>query len=451
MGSGHSTFETIAEAITPYGLYKSITGGGFNEKPASAPTPSQPPSAPYSEGLAGIGQILSGKRGPSAPSSEQPPMKIPKTFTPQDPELSTPFSDPVLQVLNQPFPSSQNTSTSIQSLYSGLQSLGSNDLFNTPATTKTSLFQLAKIENTLSPDYVSSAEFEQFQSNLQFLTDRSLISSHEVNELMQALQQSNDPVEDFLQEEKIQNVSRQIAQQPALIQQVAMDHHSILQLLHEPLNPSTMAVLISGMVEHSHIDDSRKSVAMSALKQEAVQNPILKQALNQLQSSYTQTGNQRPSQTGGKQRPSYTGEKLPPQNESGGKGVQQSTTHLLESGATNIMEGYGSYKTGGSLASAAQKAQGYIQGEGAVSELIGSEAAQGLSTGLAEVAPVLEGLGEVGAVVAVASGVNDLLTAIGVTHENYVNEAINYVENTVEDAFDNVYHKAKDFFASIFS
>jgi hypothetical protein len=429
-------------------------------------------SPKYSEGLAGIGQILSGRpltqqqptpaptqppivqkrpQSSSPTDSQPPPLKIPKTFGPNDPELQSQFKDPVLETLNQPYPSVNNVPSSVQSIYQGLKSMGANDLFNTPATTKSSQFELAKIENTLDPDYVSSSEYEQFQSNLQFLTDRNLISAHEVKQLISSIQQSKDPVEDFLQGDTIQGLSQQVLKNKAMIQQAAMDHQSILQIMHEPLNGATMAILISGMVEHSHIEGERKQSAMQALKQEAARNSILKQALDFLQSSYQQTGNSNPSQSKGAQRPSYTGEKLPPQNESGGKGVQQSTAHLLESGATNIMEGYGSYKTGGSLASAAQKAQSYIQGEGAVSEIIGSEAAQSISTGLAEAAPVLEGLGEVGAAVAVASGVNDLLTAIGVTHENYVNEAINYVENTVEDAFDNVYHKVGDFFSNLFS
>jgi hypothetical protein len=456
-------------------------------------------SAPvYSEGLGGMGQILSGRTAqqpqqpstpkpsltsqlpqilnpqrrvaqeivepdkaataitqkrpqPSTPTPPEPPIKIGKTFGPNDSELERQFKDPVLETLNQPYPSVNNISSSVQSIYEGLKSMGSNDPFNHPATTKSSQFELAKIENTLDPDYVSSNEYEQFQSNLQFLTDRNLISAHEVKQLISSIQQSKDPVEDFLQGDSIQGLSRQVVQNKGMIQQAAMDHQSILQIMHEPLNAATMAILISGMVEHSHIEGERKQSSMQALKQEAARNSILKQALDFLQSSYQQTGNSNPSQSKGAQRPSYTGEKLPPQNESGGKGVQQSTTHLLESGATNIIEGYGSYKTGGQLASAAQKAQSYIQGEGAVSEIIGSEAAQSISTGLAEAAPVLEGLGEVGAAVAVASGVNDLLTAIGVTHENYINEAINYVENTVEDAFDNVYHKVGDFFSNLFS
>lgn len=439
MAEGNPMVQTI------YGIKpQQPTSSSATPQPSSAPTPEQ--TSDFKNNVR-MGPGVQMKRpAPSVPE-EQPPTKI--QYTTQRPseealDLSGPSS-------KQHFPESyedeiknsgvQDSKSSPSATYDDLKSMGAQDLFNIPESVASTQYKLSSLMNILPTDYTNSSEFTQFRDNLNFLSNRNLLSKHEMDTWMNTLKQSTDPIEDFIQPEETQQLQQKVSEDPSLLHQLSLHPQQLLQWMHEPLSPLSFAVMAFGTLEHNDWTPDRKQKALQAMISESKSNSIMKQGLQWVSQALQSTQGQiNPSQ-----RPSFRSSN--PVNDSSGSsgGVHQKGD--LFKGASNILEGYGSYKTGSGLGSYARKAEKYVQGESAVSEIIGIENAQKLAGGISRVAPVAEGLGEAGAVIAIAEGVNEVTTALGITKENYVGEGISWVSNKIEDAFQNVLSSVKHLFS----
>lgn len=362
---------------------------------------------------------------PPASEEEQPPTKI--QYTIQRP------SQEALDL--------SGAKTSAPASYDELKTMGAQDLFNIPESSASAQYKLSSLMNVLPTDYTNSSEFIQFRDNLNFLANRNLLSKHEMDTWMQTLKQSADPIEDFIQPEETQQLQQQVSQNPALLHQLSLHPQQLIQWMHEPLSPLSFAVMAFGTLEHNDWTPDRKQKALQAMINESKSNATMNQGLQWVsQALQSSQGQLNPSQ-----RPSFRSSE--PVNDSSGTsgGVHQKGD--LVKGVSNILEGYGTYKTGSGLGSYARKAEQYVQGESAVSEIIGLENAQKLAGGISRIAPAAERLGEVGAVVGIAEGVNEVTTALGITKENYIGEGISWVTNKVEDAFQNVISGIKHLFS----
>jgi hypothetical protein len=325
--------------------------------------------------------------------------------------------------------------------YQELKNIGAQDSFNTPESVASAQYKLSSLLNLLPTDYTNSSEFVQFRNNLNFLTNRNLLSQHELNTWMQTLQQSSDPIEDFIQPEETDQIQQQVVRNPSLLFQLSLHPQQLIQWMHEPLSPLSFAIMAMGTLEHSEWTSDRKQKALQAMSSEASSNPVMKQGLQWVsQALQSSQGKINPSQ-----RPSYQPLPRPVNDAEGGGGVHQKGD--LMKGTGDILEGYASYKTGSGLGQYARKAEQYIQGEGAVSEIIGIENAQKLAGGISSLAPAAERLGEVGAVIGIAEGVNEVTTALGITKENYIGEGISWVTDKVEDGFQNFISGVKHLFS----
>jgi hypothetical protein len=412
MGAGNPMVQAI------YGTQKSA--------PASQPQPPTPPQPSTVQSFQtvqdAIGRGLGMKRFLEERKNqpEEPPAKISKPNEP--PNRIIPGFTQIENIDEKP------------ATYDELKNMGAHDIYNIPETSQTAQYKLSSILNVLPTDYTLSTEFNQFRDNLNYLSSRNLLSKHEMSSWMQTLQRSTDPIEDFIQPEQHEELEKQVAQQPELLHQLSLHPEQLIQWMHQPLSPLSYAVMVMGTLEHNEWTPERKQVALRAMQQEAQQNPMMKQGLNWVQQALQKTNGQiNPSQ-----RPSYNSNEMSKNLIDGGGGVHQGGD--LVKGATDIFEGYTAYRTGTGLGSWARKAQEAVQGESVISSIIGTENAVKVAGGVSRLAPVAERLGEVGAVVGIAEGVNEITTAIGLTKENYIGEGISWIENKVEDAFQNVVH-----------
>lgn len=442
MGALHSISESMGASNPLVQVIYGIKPTPPAQPAAQAqPQQSQPQSSTISSHTQVISRTFAPGLGNIASRLAPGPVKRPEPETPVE---NPPAPKKPTMTIQKPPPESLDLERSSSSkpppaTYEDLKTMGAHDIYNIPESTKSVQYKLSSLLNLLPTDYTNSSEFSQFRSNLDFLSNRNLLSKHEFSTWLDTMQKSSDPIEDFIRPEVQDDLEQKVNQDPSVLHTLSLHPDQLIEWMHQPLSPLSFAVMIMGTLEHNEWTPNRIQTALRAMKEETNQNPILKQGYLLVQRALQSTNGQiNPSQ-----RPSYQ-ESIPHNMPDGGGGVHQGGNFVK--GATDIFEGYSAYKTGAGIGSWARRAEQAVQGESAVSAIIGAENAAKVASGVSRLAPAAERLGEVGAVVGIAEGVNELTTALGITKENYVGEGISWVEDKVEDAFQNVLSGVEHFF-----
>jgi hypothetical protein len=135
---------------------------------------------------------------------------------------------------------------------------------NTPASSKTAQYQLSAIMNTLPASYVNSPSFQTFRQNLQWFTDRNLLSQSQLNEMLTAVE-NNSSSNVLSGGDWVTQLDTYVQQNNKLPPNFKTDGQTLSALMSQQFSPSVLSGLLYAVTSDASVSADRRQAMMSAL------------------------------------------------------------------------------------------------------------------------------------------------------------------------------------------